>query len=59
MRKSQTPVEKAASKPVEKKQNSHGQQSIDVFYTKKSTSNIQQNNKKKVVVTTSNSDEHL
>ncbi|CAF5008970.1 unnamed protein product, partial [Rotaria magnacalcarata] len=37
MRQAQAPVEKASKKPVEKNQNNNRQQSIDAFYTKKST----------------------
>lgn len=51
MRKAQT--------PIEKNRNSNGQQSIDAFYTKKSTSNIRQKDKEVAVVTTSDSDEHF
>jgi hypothetical protein len=59
MRKAQTPVEKAIQKPVEKNKNSNRQQSIDAFYTKKSTFSMQQNDKEVAVVTTSDSDEHF
>ncbi|CAF4709789.1 unnamed protein product [Rotaria socialis] len=59
MRKAQTPAAKAIQKPVEKNQNSNRQQSIDAFYTKKSTLNIQEKDKEVAVVTTSDSDEHF
>jgi hypothetical protein len=59
MRKTKIPVEETVQKLVEKKQNSNGQQSIDDFYRKKSTSNIQQKDKKMTVLTTSDSDEHF
>ncbi|CAF3848119.1 unnamed protein product [Rotaria sp. Silwood1] len=53
------PVEKAVQKLVERKENSNGQQSIDVFCAKKSTSNIQQKDKTITIVTTSDPDEHF
>ena len=59
MRKAQTPVVKTTQKSVEKNRNSNGQQSIDAFYTKKSTFNMQQKAKEVAVVTTSDSDEHF
>ncbi|CAF4615852.1 unnamed protein product [Rotaria socialis] len=59
MRKAQAPAAKAIQKPVEKNQNSNRQQSIDAFYTKKSTLNIQEKDKEVAVVTTSDSDEHF
>lgn len=57
MRQSQASVEKTNKKPAEQKQNFDGQRSIDVYYKKKSVSNIQQKDKEVGVVATSDSDE--